>query len=99
MEENTVQDSSSKQTERGDEGGGTGAPTLKRLGPEPEKLHSLWGSAVRDLFLEALEEVTFPDSALNRLAVIRESNTGLLLCRRRFQFLNDDKAASQPKAS
>lgn len=80
-------------------GRGLPLPLPKRLGPEPEKLHSLWGSAVRDLFLEALEEVTFPDSALNRLAVIRESNTGLLLSRRRFQFFNDDKAASKPKAS
>lgn len=35
--------------------------------------------ALRDLFLAAQEEVTFPGITLNRLAVIRDENTGLLL--------------------
>lgn len=48
--------------------------------------------ALRDLFLAAQEEVTFPDSTLNILAMIRDSDTGLLLCGGRFRFFNDEKA-------
>lgn len=49
--------------------------------------------ALRDLFLAAQEEVTFPGITLNRLAVIRDENTGLLLCGGRFQIFNEEKAA------
>lgn len=49
--------------------------------------------ARRDLFLAAQEEVTFPDTTLNRLAVVRDENTGLLLCGGRFQIFNEEKTA------
>lgn len=49
--------------------------------------------ALRDLFLMAQEEVTFPDTTLNRLAVVRDENTGLLLCGGRFQIFNEEKTA------
>lgn len=41
----------------------------------------------------AQEEVTFPDTTLNRLAVVRDENTGLLLCGGRFQIFNEEKTA------
>lgn len=47
---------------------------------------------LRDLFLAAQEEVTFPDTTLNKLAVVRDE-TGPLLCGGRFQIFNEEKTA------
>lgn len=47
--------------------------------------------ALRDLFLAAQDGVTFPNTTLNRLAVVRDNNTGLLLCGGRFQIFNEEK--------
>lgn len=49
--------------------------------------------ALRDLFLAAQMEVVLPDTTLSRLAVVREENTGLLLCGGRFQIFNKEKTA------
>ncbi|XP_067280641.1 uncharacterized protein [Pseudorasbora parva] len=49
--------------------------------------------ALRDLFLAAQKEVTLPDTTLSRLAVVKEENTGLLLCGGRFQIFNEEKTA------
>ena len=47
--------------------------------------------AHRDLFLAAQERAAFQDTTLNRLAVYRDTLTGLLVCRGRFQIFNDEK--------
>jgi len=49
--------------------------------------------ALRDLFLAAQEGITFQDTTLNRLAVYKEKETGLLVCGGRFQTFDEDKTA------
>ncbi|TDH04610.1 hypothetical protein EPR50_G00134590 [Perca flavescens] len=49
--------------------------------------------ALRDLFLAAQEGITFQDTTLNRLAVHRDEETGLLVCGGRFQIFDEDKTA------
>lgn len=47
--------------------------------------------AQRDLFLAAQEGACFQDATLNRLAVYKDTKTGLLVCGGRFQIFDDDK--------
>ena len=49
--------------------------------------------ALRDLFLAAQKGITFQDTTLNRLAVHRDEETGLLVCGGRFQIFDEDKTA------
>lgn len=49
--------------------------------------------ALKDLFLSAQENVSFPNTTLNRLVVYKDENTGILLCGGRIQIFNEDKAA------
>ncbi|GAA6075579.1 uncharacterized protein LOC123723901 [Tachysurus ichikawai] len=49
--------------------------------------------ALRDLFLAAQEGRTFQNTTLNRLSVYRDEETGLLVCRGRFQIFDEDKTA------
>ncbi|MCI4375255.1 hypothetical protein PGIGA_G00107360 [Pangasianodon gigas] len=49
--------------------------------------------ALRDLFLAMQEGITFQDTTLNRLAVFRDEDTGLLVCGGRFQIFNKEKMA------
>ncbi|XP_055768950.1 uncharacterized protein LOC129844827 [Salvelinus fontinalis] len=49
--------------------------------------------ALRDLFLAAQEGITFQDTTLNRLAVYRDKETGLLVCGGRFQIFDEEETA------
>lgn len=66
--------------------------------PKSEKLHlqSECEDALGDLFLSAQEKMTFPDTTLNRLAVVRDKDTGLLLCGGRFQIFNEKEKTAVP---
>ena len=49
--------------------------------------------ALKDLFLAAQKGITFPVTALSRLAVYKDVDSGLLVCGGRIQRLNEDKTA------
>ena len=49
--------------------------------------------AFRDLCMMAQEEVTFPNTTLNRLVVFKDEDCGLLLCGGRIQSFSEEKAA------
>lgn len=49
--------------------------------------------ALRDLFLAAQEGITFQGTTLNRLAVYRDEETGLLVCGGRFKIFDEDETA------
>ena len=49
--------------------------------------------AFRDLCLAAQEDVTFPDTTLNRLVVFKDKESGLLVCGGRIQSFSEDKTA------
>lgn len=50
-------------------------------------------NALKDLFRAAQKGTVFPDTALNRLAVYKDVNSGLLVCGGRTQIFNEDKTA------
>ena len=49
--------------------------------------------ALRHLFLEAQEGRTFPVTAINRLVVYKDEESGLLVCEGRVQIFTEDKSA------
>lgn len=48
---------------------------------------------LRDLLLATQEGITFQDTTLNRLAVFRDEDTGLLVSGGRFQIFNNEETA------